>query len=148
MSTEPLVWVFFYGTFINPDVCAGAGATLRDVEVARLAGFDVRIGPLANLVHAEQHTAYGIVARMTHAELGKLYTMEWVGTYLPEAVVVHTRGERLLPALTYLKPDMQIAPPADDYVDRIVGPARQYGFPAWYVERLESFRAGAGTGQG
>jgi hypothetical protein len=27
-----------------------------------------------------------------------------------------------------------------DYIDRIAGPAREYGFPAWYVERLENFR--------
>jgi len=27
------------------------------------------------------------------------------------------------------------------YVDRIVKPAREFGFPGWYVERLESFRA-------
>lgn len=146
MSTEPTVWVFFYGTFINPDVCARAGATLRDVEVARLTGFDIRIGPLANLVRSDQHTVYGVIARMTHAELGRLYTMDWVGTYLPEAVLVDTRDGRLLPALTYIKPDMAPAPPADDYVDRIVGPGQQYGFPRWYLERLDSSRARRGQG--
>jgi hypothetical protein len=26
-----------------------------------------------------------------------------------------------------------------DYVARIVAPARQFGFPSWYVERLASF---------
>ena len=29
---------------------------------------------------------------------------------------------------------------ADDYVERIVAPAIAYGFPMWYIERLESFR--------
>ena len=42
--------------------------------------------------------------------------------------------------MTYIKPEMAPQPAANDYVDRIVGPAREYGFPAWYIERLESFR--------
>jgi hypothetical protein len=141
MSSDPTVWVFFYGTFVNPEVCARANAELRDAELARLAGFDIQVGPLANLVRSDQHLVYGIIARMSHAELGRLYGMDWVGTYLPEAVLVETRGGRLVSALTYIKPDMRPEPPADDYVDRIVGPGRRYGFPPWYLERLESFRA-------
>jgi hypothetical protein len=30
--------------------------------------------------------------------------------------------------------------PTRDYVDRIVGPAAEFGFPRWYIERLERFR--------
>ena len=48
----------------------------------------------------------------------------------------------MAPALCYIAPTMTVGPAADDYVDRIVAPARQYGFPAWYVDRLESFRGG------
>ena len=36
--------------------------------------------------------------------------------------------------------DMQPGPATNDYVDRIVNPTRQYGFPDWYMARLESFR--------
>jgi gamma-glutamylcyclotransferase (GGCT)/AIG2-like uncharacterized protein YtfP len=147
MSSDSTVWVFFYGTFVNPDVCARANAQLRDAQLARLAGFDIRIGPLANLVRSDQHVVYGIVARMTHAELARLYSMDWVGTYLPEAVLVDAPDGRLIAALTYIKPEMRPEPPADDYVDRIVGPGRSYGFPPWYLERLESFRASP-RGQG
>jgi hypothetical protein len=31
--------------------------------------------------------------------------------------------------------------PADPaYVDRILGPARELGFPSWYIEKLERFK--------
>jgi hypothetical protein len=30
----------------------------------------------------------------------------------------------------------------NEYIDRISKPARDYRFPAWYIHRLESFRAG------
>jgi hypothetical protein len=67
------VWVFFYGSFINLDVLRQQGLVPERHEVARLPGFDIRIGPLANLVRSEERCVYGIVATATHAELRRLY---------------------------------------------------------------------------
>ena len=132
--------VFFYGSFMNRAVCATAGAELAASEVARLPGFDIRVGPLATLVRSDERCVYGLLARMSHAELGRLYAMPWVGSYLHEAVLVETTDGHLRPALVYIKHDMVAAAPTAEYVDRIVAPARFHGFPAWYVARLESFR--------
>ncbi|MCM3904886.1 MAG: hypothetical protein ND866_24580 [Pyrinomonadaceae bacterium] len=41
----------------------------------------------------------------------------------------------------YLAPSMEAKPAANDYVERILKPARELTFPRWYVERLESFRS-------
>jgi hypothetical protein len=137
---EPTVWVFFYGSFINLNVLQQAGYTPERLEVARLNGFDIRIQPLANLVHSDQHCVYGIVAPATHEQLRRLYSQEWVGTYLPEPVLVQTLDGKWRPAFCYLAPSPAPGPASDDYIDRIVTPARQHGFPAWYIARLESFR--------
>jgi hypothetical protein len=137
---EPRVWTFFYGSFINLDVLAQGGLLPERYEVARLPGFDIRIRPLANLVRSPLHCVYGIVATATHAELARLYAQSWVGTYLPEAVLVQTLGGDWRPALCYIAPTPEAGPAANDYIDRIVGPARAHGFPAEYVARLESFR--------
>jgi hypothetical protein len=146
---EPKVWVFFYGSFINRQVLARGGFVPDQVEVARLSGFDIRIETLATLVHSDRHCVHGIVCRATHAELRRLYGPDWLGgTYLPEAVLVETEGGRLLPALCYIAPTRPPSRPADDYLDWIIGPAREYGFPGWYVERLERFRARALEGPG
>jgi hypothetical protein len=140
---EPKVSVFFYGSFINRQVLARGGLVPDQVEVARLAGFDIRIETLATLVRSDRHCVYGIVCRATHAELRRLYGQDWLGgTYLPEAVLVEAEGGRLLPALCYIAPTGPPAAPAADYLDWIIGPARAYGVPGWYVERLESFRGG------
>src|SRR5581483_11204556 len=136
----PKVWTFFYGSFINLDVLRQAGYVPEQFEVARLSGFDIRIGPLANLVRSDGRRVYGIVAAATHEELRRLYSQDWVGTYFPEAVLVETPDGKWRPALCYIAPEQEARPPAADYVDRIVGPARQHGFPAWYIDRLESFR--------
>ncbi len=85
---------------------------------------------------------FGALATATHGELERLYSHARTilgETYLPEAVLVHTREGRWNPALCYIAPQMveRAADPA--YVSRIVGPARELGFPEWYVSRLESF---------
>jgi hypothetical protein len=138
---ESKVCVFFYGSFINRQVLARVGLTPEAVAVARLSGFDIQIETLATLVRSDRHCVYGIVCRATHAELRRLYGQDWLGgTYLPEAVLVETEGGRLVPALCYIAPTRPPTPPADDYLDWITAPARDYGFPGWYLERLESFR--------
>jgi len=140
---EPSVWTFFYGSFINLEVLEAQGLVPERHEVARLSGFDIRIRPLANLVRAERHCVYGILATATHGQLGRLYDYArdgLGGTYLPEAVLAETLAGTLRPALCYIDPSPEPAPATGDYVDRIVGPARDFGFPAWYIERLERFR--------
>lgn len=138
--TGSSAWVFFYGSFMAPHVVATAGATLREPQPAKLAGFDILIAPLATMVRAERGTVWGVVARMPHAEIAALYELPWVGTYLPEAVIVETLDGALRPALTYIKHDVTLAPAADDYVHRIVTAAREHKLPEWYIERLDSFR--------
>jgi len=140
---EPAVWVFFYGSYINMDVLREAQYSPARYEVARLAGFDICIRPRANLVRSTQHCVYGILATGTHAELSRLYAhaKDVLGeTYLPEAVLAETLEGSWKPALCYVCPAMVPRPATNDYIDRIVTPARKYGFPTWYLERLESFR--------
>jgi hypothetical protein len=55
--------------------------------------------------------------------------------------VVHTRDSAARPALCYIAAPSPPRPAANDYVDRILAPAREHGFPAWYLERLASFRS-------
>lgn len=142
--SEPEIWTFFYGSYMNLDVLKEVDYIPRRHEPARLPGFDLSIGPLANLVRSKQHTAYGIIATGTHTELARLYDhAEAVlgGKYLPEAVLVVTEDERWLPALTYIAPELPPEPASDGYIDRLLAPARAHGFPDWYLDRIESFRS-------
>jgi hypothetical protein len=132
--------VFFYGSFINLGVLAGNGIVPENIEVARLTGYDICIAPLATLVRSDRHSVYGILCTAQHDALQYLYAQKWVAAYRPEAVAVETRQGRMALALCWIAPPFLPAPAADDYIDRIAGPARDFGFPAWYVERIESFR--------
>ncbi len=59
--------------------------------------------------------------------------------YLPEAVLVSTLDDKWMPALCYICPHMEPRPADAAYVERILGPARGYGFPQWYLDRLGKF---------
>ncbi|MCI0541433.1 MAG: gamma-glutamylcyclotransferase [Verrucomicrobiales bacterium] len=138
---NPEVKVFFYGSFINRQVLAKGGLVPERVEVARLLGFDIHIETLATLVRSDRHCVYGIVCEASQAELRRLYGQEWLdGAYRPEAVLVETDRGALIPALCYIATTPPPARPANDYLDWITRPAREYGFPDWYLQRLESFR--------
>jgi AIG2-like family len=142
-SADRKVWVFFYGSYMNLTVLREVNFLPEKWGVARLDGFDIRIGPRANLVDSDRHCVYGTLATATHAELSRLYThaQDVLGElYLPEAVLVQTQEGLWRPALCYICPHMEPKPPDNAYVDRIIKPARECGFPEWYVARLESFR--------
>jgi hypothetical protein len=132
--------VFFYGSFINRDVLARVGYQPNKMDIARLDGFDIAIRPLATLVPSDQHCVYGVLTLATHAELAKLYGEHWVRAYLPQAVVVTTRDAALHSALCYIASSNTGEAPFERYLDHIIEPARQLGFPAWYIGRLEALR--------
>jgi hypothetical protein len=133
--------VFFYGSFMRRDVMARGGLQPDRIEVARLSGFDIRISPHACIVRSDQHSIYGILVKASHDELNRLYAMDGVGVFLPEALVVETGEGRLQPAMCYIPPAPGDRPADIDYLDRLLVSAREHGFPAWYLERLEGFRA-------
>jgi hypothetical protein len=146
--TESLVWVFFYGSYMNFDVLKEVDLVPPRWEVARIMGYDIEIAPRANLVRSEQHIAYGIVALATHAELSRLYAhaKDVLGeVYLPEAVMVQALDGKWMPVMTYICPEMQPRQADEAYVERIAKPARAFGFPDWYIERIERFRPGRGA---
>jgi gamma-glutamyl AIG2-like cyclotransferase len=137
------VWTFFYGSFMNLDVLKQMSLVPEQVEVARLSGFDIQIRPLANLTRSEQHCVYGIAVPASHEELNRLYAYARTGlggTYLPEPVLIETRDGKWRATFCYIAPALEPKPATNDYIDRIVAPAKEFGFPGWYIERLESFR--------
>ena len=134
------VWVFYYGSFIDLEVLAGSNVNPTAVEVGWVSGFDIAIGPLATMVPAEGSVVYGILARTTHEELTRLYSQDWVAEYAPEAVIVTKIDRQLVPALCYIAAPARTGPAKKEYIDKIAGAGRKWGFPAWYVERIESFR--------
>jgi len=143
--TEAQVSVFFYGSYINFDVLAEANIEKREYEIARLMGYTLAISPLANIIPSKYGTVYGILTRLTHRELDRLYTehaRDKLGQeYLPQAVIIDRLNGVFQAALTYIAHEMKTQNADPAYVDRILKPAETYGFPAWYREHIAAFKA-------
>ena len=140
---EAQVFVFFYGSYMNRAVLEEVGIVPTSWEVASLPGFDIRIAPRANLIRAAGRVVFGVLSTATHGQLERLYAHAQTvlgELYLPEAVLVHTEGGAWQAALCYIAPLMVEKPAESAYVERIVKPARELGFPNWYLAQLESFR--------
>ena len=140
--SEPKVWTFFYGSYMNLDVLAEVRLFPERHDNASLDGFDIRIAPRANLVRSDAHVVWGMLATATHRELVRLYAhaQDVLGeVYLPEAVLARTAAGDHRAALCYICPEMEPRPAEAAYVQRIVAGARALGLPAAYVARLASF---------
>lgn len=136
------VTTFFYGSYMNRDVLREVDLDPERFEPARLPGFDISIRPLANLAPSDQRMVHGVLASATHDELERLYRHAQDvlgGLYLPHPVLAQRATGAFEVALCYIAPSLDPAPADAAYVQRILGPARAYGFPEEYLRRLESF---------
>jgi len=136
------VFTFFYGSYLNPEVLKEVNIFLDKWEVAKLPGFDIIIKPYANLIKSSRDSVYGILTQLTHMELKRLYSHAenvFHELYEPEAVLIQTADDKWVTALCYICHNMNENNADKNYIDRIIQPAKEYGFPAWYLEKLASF---------
>jgi hypothetical protein len=81
------VTVFFYGSFMDPNVLWAKGLKPMKVRRARLERFALKIGDRATLVPAQDACVYGTIASLTQGEIDRLYSEPSVAAYRPEPVL-------------------------------------------------------------
>ena len=142
--SERKIQVFLFGAAISLKTLEDAGLAKRAFAPACIMGFDLVIQPIANLVEAGDGIVYGILANFTHAELATLsaYHLSEITSadFFVEPVLVQTRGGKIVPAITHISTNLPPAHADEKYIDGIVKAASTYGFPKWYMERIEKFR--------
>ena len=141
---EHTIDVFFYGSYINFNVLKEVDINERTFKIGSINGYALTISPLANLKIKKQGIAYGILTKLTHYELDRLYQDhakgKLGGEYLPEAVIVYQLHQIYTPALCYISHNMEEGKADPAYVDRILKPAKEYRFPKWYLNHIASFK--------
>lgn len=133
------VAVFFYGSFMRPEVMAKAGFEPGSVEVAQLNGYDICFDPHANVFASPMHSVYGIVVEISHAELDRMYGASGVGVFLPEAVLVVMPDGRWASVMCYMPPERRNNPIDQPYLARLIEAAKSRGLPTHYIARLQSY---------
>jgi gamma-glutamyl AIG2-like cyclotransferase len=129
--------VFFYGLFMDQQLLEGKGVRPVDVRVATVSGFRLRIGARAALVPAPAADVHGVLMKLTHAELDRLYSEPSVEAYRPEPVLAVDHSGATVAALCYNLPE----PPAPaehnpDYAAKLRALAQRVGLPSDYVTSI------------
>jgi hypothetical protein len=146
----PAIWVFFYGTIMNPAVMKDFGVTATDMSPAKLTGFDLVIRPRPNLIRSERAVVFGSLMEVTHGDLSSIYSgleKNFGIKYVPEAVLATTRNGLFRPALCYTVPHMRDSAPEPEFVKQLSQCVRTMGHPDWYAAHVESFGSPANVGK-
>jgi Gamma-glutamyl cyclotransferase, AIG2-like len=130
--------VFFYGLFMDQDLLRGKGLAPRDIELAAVDGYALRIGQRAALVPTRGGQVHGLIMSLTLAELERLYSEPGLQAYRPQAVLARLQSGGVIAALCYNLPH----PPAPDernpeYAAKLRALARRIGLPDSYISSLE-----------
>lgn len=130
--------VFFYGLFMDRELLDGKGIRPAYTRLAAVPGFVLRIGARATLVPTPDGEVHGLLMKLTHAELEKLYAEPGVQAYRPEPVLAVIRNGATVAALCYNLPE----PPAPDernadYAIKLRALAQRIGLPPDYVASIK-----------
>jgi hypothetical protein len=129
--------IFFYGLFMDAELLRGRGVEPAETRAASVAGFALRVGQRAALVPHAGARAHGIVMRVTHDEIARLYADPSVQAYRPEAVLAELADGTPIPALCY---NLMSPPPPGEadpqYAARLRDLARRLGLPADYIAQI------------
>jgi hypothetical protein len=130
--------VFFYGLFMDEVLLREKGLNPKDRRVASVENFCLVIGNRATLVPCANHTAYGVLFSLTHAEVDALYAEASVSAYRPEAVFARLADGSVIPSLCFNLP----VPPSPternpQYASRLRELAARIGLPPDYVASIQ-----------
>jgi hypothetical protein len=130
--------VFFYGLFMDQQVLDAKGVRPTDIRPASVPGLKLRIGARAALVPAPTGTVHGLLMKLSHADIERLYSEASVQAYRPEPVLAVLVGGATVAALCYNLPQ----PPSPDernveYASKLRSLAHRIGLPTDYVASIQ-----------
>ena len=134
---ERLLDVFFYGLFMDQQLLRDKGAQASDIRLAVVSGFVLRIGARAALVPDSAGTVHGVVMKLSHPDLERLYSEPSLLAYRPEPVLATLQSGATVAALCFNLPE---APSPDErnaeYAEKLRILARRIGLPGAYVASI------------
>jgi len=122
---------------MDPEALEAKGLRPSQVRQAHVEHFEMRLGERATLVPVKEGRVYGMVMRLTHAEIDQLYSQPSVVEYRPEPVLVDLGDGSAEPALCFNLPrphDRASGNP--QYAAALQAVARTMVLPESYVAKL------------
>ena len=134
---QRLLDVFFYGLFMDQQLLSDKGAQASDIRLAVVPGFVLRIGARAALVPDSAGAVHGVVMKLSHSDLERLYSEPSLLAYRPEPVLAKLQNGAVVAALCFNLPE---APSPEErnaeYAEKLRILARRIGLPGDYVASI------------
>lgn len=135
---ERLLEVFFYGLFMDEKLLEGKGVQPTDIRPAVIPGFALRIGARAALIPTPAGQVHGLLMKLSHADIERLYSEPSVRAYRVEPVLAIANDGARVAALCY----NLAAPPSPDernaeYASKLRSLAQRVGLPSDYVASIQ-----------
>ena len=129
--------VFFYGLFMDADLLRNKDAHPTDIRAASAPGYALRIGQRATLLQNPGSRAFGILMKLTHAEIDHLYSDPTVQAYRAEAILTELADGSRVPALCF----NLVVPPSPEeanaeYAAKLRDLARRLNLPSTYIDTI------------
>jgi Gamma-glutamyl cyclotransferase, AIG2-like len=135
------VWVFFYGTIMDPVVMKQFGVIPTDVLPAKVYGFDITVRPRPTLVRSDRSTVFGSITSVTHQDLTTIYSgleKHFNVIYRPDAVLAVTSDGAMRPVVCYIAEKMTASAPDPKFLQLLAQCVRTMGHPEWYAAHIEA----------
>lgn len=134
---ERQIEVFFYGLFMDADDLRKQGFRPDDARQARVDGFALRLGARATLVPDAGQSVHGMLMRLSHAEIDRLYAEPSVAAYRAEPVTAMLVDGKSIAALCF---NLPIAPAGaqsnPEYAAKLKAVAQKLGLPDSYIRAI------------
>lgn len=134
--------VFFYGLFMDPLLLQQQGFAPEQVQLARLDGYQLKIGARATLVANAKSCAWGTLMQLSKAQLQQLYRGDGVQDYRPINVEPHLvagPSHGGISAQTYVLAESQLAGSNSEYAAKLAAVAHRLKLPETYVEEIATW---------
>ena len=131
--------VFFYGLFMDADLLRKKGLSPRDIRVACVDGYGLRIGERATLAPSETEEVFGSVMVLKTDELKLLYSDETVTDYLPVRLTAIDMEGNPIKSISYILPMEQLSGRNPDYARSLLIAAEKIGLPKRHLRTIESW---------
>lgn len=137
--------VFFIGLYMDAELLGSLGVEPREPRVARLDGHDLDLRGAVKALPQPDQSVWGVVYRLTDAELETLYSGPKTKLYQPGTVEVTTEDGQTLTLVCYNQPEDPSAPFNVDYCDKLIPAMKRAGLPASYIELIRTRRPASMT---
>ena len=139
--TNEQVDVFFYGSFMDPNVLLKYDLHPCGIKTASLTDYSIGFTPMATIFSSPRSVVWGVICGLPSSQLEQAYRVQPLSEYdyYAKKISISTVDGERHAAIVYLTDKPIGFIPERPYVENIIRIATEHKFPEEYLRLLQSF---------